>query len=124
MKKLFINNRDEMVIINLEHVAYVIADGNCITLQYILGAKRLLSIGISKFYSMIVQAYNSSPSCPFVKLGRSVIINQHYLYDIHLLKQTIVLSDDEHTYQVKVSKSLLKSYKEMIVKLQKPTTSE
>mgnify|MGYP002624555290 CR=1 FL=1 len=119
MKKLIINNRDELVILTLDHIAAIVAEGNCVKLLYLTGMKqRTLTIGITKFYDMIRGAYNNSPACPFVKLGRSVIINQIFLYDINILRQVIILSDDTQNLQVTVPKQLLRQYRDMILKTQ------
>ena len=68
MKKLCINNRDEMVMVNLNEMAYVIADGNYVKITYIAGMKSELSLGLSKFYEMIVKSYDVASTCPFVKV--------------------------------------------------------
>ena len=114
MKKLCINNRDVLLIINLDDIAYVIADGNYVKLTYITGVKRLLSIGISDFYGLIVNIYNESSICPFIKLGRSVVINQLYLSEINILKHSLMLSDNKIVFTIQMPKQLLKSYREMI----------
>ena len=105
--------------VNLNEMAYVIADGNYVKITYIAGMKSELSLGLSKFYEMIVKSYDVASTCPFVKLGRSVIINQHYLYDINILKQRLTLSDNTHTHQIQMPKQLLKSYRDMIINAQK-----
>ena len=56
----------------------------------------------------------ATPS-PFVRLGRSLIINQRYLTEISILKQKLILSDnDGHSFALNVPKPLLKEYKEKI----------
>lgn len=119
MKKLCINNRDEMVLISIDDIAYVIADGNYVKLIYITGMKRTLSVGLTKFFKMITNVFDNDSKCPFVKLGRSIVLNQSYLYEINILKQLLLLSDNKMTFSIKMPKQLLKSYREMILKTQK-----
>ena len=64
---------------------------------------------------MLSQAYPKGTTSPFVRLGRSVIINQLFLYNINTLKQTLVLSDCiSNTVTLKLPKPLLKKYKDMV----------
>lgn len=119
MKKLCINNRDEMILLSIDEIAYVMADGNYVSISYITGKKCILSLGLSKFFEMITKVYGNVSVCPFIKLGRSVIVNQTYLYEINILKQLLTLSDNKMTFSIKMPKQLLKSYREMILSAQK-----
>lgn len=115
MKKICINNRDEMVMLFVGNIAYVMADGNYTKICYIGGMNTVLSCGLSKVEKMISESYSSGQVSPFVRLGRSVIINQLFLYDINLLKQHLVLSDCmKNTITLKLPKALLKKYKDLV----------
>ena len=51
----------------------------------------------------------------FVRIGKSCIINMDYIYHVHVLRQTIVLSDQKtFSYEINVSKEALKKLKELI----------
>lgn len=113
MRKLCINNRDEMVMIPIDNIAYILAEGNYTKICYLGGMQTMLSLGISKVETMIGDTFAGSTS-PFIRLGRSLIINQIYLYDINLLKQTLTLSDcKKSTVHLKLPKPLLKKYKDL-----------
>jgi DNA-binding LytR/AlgR family response regulator len=115
MYKLCLNSRDELLIINLENVAYLLANGNYTLLKYIGGEDRLLTIGISKIEDFIRQTWPKDRRTPFIRLGRSLIINQRFLSGISVIKQKIILSDNAgHSYALSVPKPLLKEYKERI----------
>lgn len=117
MKKLCINNRDELVFINLADVAYLMADGNYTKIVYIKNMQTVLSLGISKVENMIKQSITTGDVSPFVRLGRSLIINQSYLCGINLVQQKLILSDfGTNSRILKLPKQLLKNYKDMIVK--------
>lgn len=116
MNIICINTRDELNLIDLDLVACINANGNYSNVLYIDGNKLLVSIGLSQFESIIKDAVskNNAPNT-FVRLGRSVIVNNHYLSQINILKQTLTLSDrGTHAYRLTVPKNLLKSYKELI----------
>lgn len=115
MKKICINNRDEMVILFVDNIAYIMADGNYTKICYMGGITTVLSFGLSKVEAMVSAAYAEGTISPFVRLGRSVIINQLFLYDINILKQHLVLSDCmKNTITLKLPKPLLKKYKDLV----------
>ena len=115
MKKVCINNRDEMIMLFVDNIAYIMADGNYTKICFIGGLTTVLSLGLSKIEAMLSQAYPKGTTSPFVRLGRSVIINQLFLYNINTLKQTLVLSDCiSNTITLKLPKPLLKKYKDMV----------
>lgn len=117
MKKICLNNRDEMIMLFVDNIAYIMADGNYTKICYIGGMTTVLSFGISKVETLVSASYADGEVSPFVRLGRSVIINQWFLYDINVLKQHLVLSDCiKNTITLKLPKPLLKKYKELVSK--------
>ena len=116
MKKVCINTRDELLILDLDKVAYFQANGNYTRLAYISGHALDLNMGLSgveKLLSISLAKGSSS----FVRLGRSLIINESFLSNINILKQYLVLSDiDCHQHKLQVSKTLLKMLKDKITK--------
>lgn len=116
MNIICINTRDELNLIDLDLVACINASGNYSNIMYIDGNKILVSVGLSQMEIIINDAV-SKQQLPntFVRLGRSVIINNRYLSQINILKQKLTLSDrGTHAYQLTVPKTLLKNYKELI----------
>lgn len=117
MKKICLNNRDEMIMLFVDNIAYIMVDGNYTKICYIGGMTTVLSFGISKVETLVSASYADGEVSPFVRLGRSVIINQWFLYDINVLKQHLVLSDCiKNTITLKLPKPLLKKYKELVSK--------
>lgn len=116
MNIICINTRDELNLIDLDLVACINASGNYSNVMYIDGNKIMVSVGLSQFESIIKDAViKSNVANTFVRLGRSVIVNNRYLSQINILKQKLTLSDrGTHAYQLTVPKNLLKSYKELI----------
>ena len=116
MNIICINTRDELNLIDLELVACIRASGNYSEIMYIDGNKLMVSVGLSQMESIISDAISrKNASNTYVRLGRSVIVNNRYLSQINMLKQKLTLSDrGTHAYQLTVPKNLLKSYKELI----------
>ncbi len=118
MNIICINSRDELNLIDLDLVACIHANGNYSNVMYIDGNKIMVSVGLSQFELIIKDSVNKQRlTNTFVRLGRSVIVNNRYLSQINILKQKLTLSDrGTHAYQLTVPKNLLKSYKELIRK--------
>lgn len=117
MLKLCINSRDELFVLDLDKVAYIQASGNYSRIVYIGGMQMMITLGLSKLEGMIKMIVPKDRRSPFVRLGRSLLVNQTYLTHINVLKQRLTLSDNqEHSYVLDVPKSLLKAYKDLIRK--------
>lgn len=115
MNKLCLNTRDDALIIDLSQVAFFQANGNYTTVYYIGGQKQMLTLGLSKMEDLLRKAYAKDVPSSFMRMGRSLIINQTYLYAINTLKQRLSLSDYHgHTYSLTVPKQILRRYKEII----------
>lgn len=118
MYKLCLNSRDELLIIDLEKIAYFQANGNYTHLNYIAGETHLLTVGLSKVEEFIRGTWPKDRPSPFVRLGRSLIVNQTYISEISVIRQKLTLSDREgHAHSLMVPKPLLKQYKERINEL-------
>lgn len=105
-----------MLILDLDKIAYFQANGNYTRLTYISGQALALNMGLSGVEKLL-SATLAKGTSSFVRLGRSLIINENYLSNINLLKQYLVLSDIEsHQHKLPVSKALLKLLKEKFTK--------
>lgn len=112
--KLTLNTRDEMLVIDIERVAYMQADGNLTQIHYIAGERLTVSLGISKMETLLAGTYPTGTHSPFYRLGRSLIVNQQYLQNISLPRQKLVLSDCiGNRHELSVSKVVLKEYKDL-----------
>lgn len=117
MLKLCINSRDELFVLDLDKVAYIQASGNYSRIVYIGGMQMMITLGLSKLEGMIKMIVPKDRRSPFVRLGRSLLVNQTYLTHINVLKQRLTLSDNqEHSDVLDVPKALLKAYKDLIRK--------
>ena len=115
--KLTLNTRDELLVIETEHVAYMQADGNYTQIQYMAGEKLMVSLGLAKMAALLAGLYPVGSHSPFYRLGRSLIVNQRYIQNISLPHQKMVLSDGEgHRRELTVYKAVLKEYKDMFIK--------
>ena len=116
MAKICYNSRDELVMLDLNNVACIQAESNYTHLIYMCGERMMLATGISKIEEMVAQAFiSSSEPCPFIRLGRSCMINQQFLQRIDTLKQVVTLGDFQgHHLTIKVPKKMIRAYKESV----------
>ncbi len=116
MAKIFVNNRDELVVVESSLVALVKANGNYCSVFYINKREILLTVSISDIEQKLKK--NNNDLDLFVKVGRSFIVNQRYVHRIDLQRQLLILSNGETSdkdFVIKISKGLLKQYKSAIV---------
>ncbi len=115
MAKLYFNTRDELICIDTDLVALVQANGNYSKVVYITKRDVTLTTGITKLEETL-KTYNGKNN-RFIRLGRSFIINHSYLSKVDVLRQILVLSDnDKNEIRLSIPKNLLKSYKNAIAK--------
>lgn len=115
--KLCLSSRDELIILDLQNIAYFLANGNYTKMCYIGGETHLLSLGLSKIEEYLRTMASAGVSTSMLRLSRSLIINQTFLSEINVLKHKLSLSDREgHVHVLDVPKPLLKEYKEKISK--------
>lgn len=112
--KLTLNTRDELLVVDTSQVAYMQADGNYTHIYYMAGDRLMVSLGLAKMEALLAGSFPAGTHSPFYRLGRSLIINQHYLQNISLPRQKLVLADGEgHRHELTVHKAVLKDYKEL-----------
>lgn len=117
MNKICLSSRDELLIIDLDKVAFFKANGNYTELSYMTGQKVMMSLGLAKAEELIKKSLPKENPSSFVKLGRSIIINEKFLTHISTLKQKVILSDGgDLSYSISIPKQLLRKYKELINK--------
>jgi len=116
MYKLCLNSRDELLIIDMQKIAFFQANGNYTHIRYMSGDSHLVTLGLSRVEEYIRMSWPKDVPSPFVRLGRSLIINQSFLSGISIPKQKVTLSDNNgHSYTLNVPKPLIKAYKERIM---------
>ena len=112
MRKVYVKNRDELIVLHPDSVAYMLADGNYTKVVYIGGVQVVLTMGITKVEQLFAESIDSDNTCEFVRLGRSLVINQNFLHHINVAKQKLTLFDgNKNSLTLQLPKQLLKTYK-------------
>ena len=115
MNRLCLNSRDEMIVSRLDQIAYLESNGNYSNVVMISGMKIMLTFGLGKMEQFITNSFRDKGRSYFVRLGRKLIINQMYLFQISIPLPRLVLSDMAgHNFSLSVPNTLLKNYKELM----------
>lgn len=118
-KILIFNSRDELLRMNVSKIVYFEADGNY---THIVMANKLrgsVLMNLSEIVQLLAVQLLPERN-PFLRIGRSYVINMSYIYQINLLQQRLVLSDHAtFAFSLNISKEALKKVKEIEVETRK-----
>jgi len=114
-KYLILTNSNELVRVLPERIAYISSDGNYSTMVLIDNAEHLFSFNLATFEKTIEQQLGADAQT-FIRLGKSLIINEKYIYFVNPSKQQIILSDIgfPHKFSLPASKEALKTLKTVL----------
>ena len=111
----YFHTRDEMVRVDLRKVLYFKADRNYTDVYFLNGHHVTLLTSLLNIEKMLEDDRMKGKTIPFVRLGRSLIVNVTFILQINVLKQELSLSDVKASgvYKVSVPKEVLKNLKEL-----------
>lgn len=111
MMKIFIESRDELRIVDLSEVLYLQASHNYTDFIYADGRSKSELMNISFLKEQIAEMTSRQGIAnPFVRVGRSLLINTSFIEVISLKLMRIVFKTTPPT-SIAVSKSLLRTLK-------------
>lgn len=112
---LYFNTRDEMLRVDLRKVLYFKADRNYTDVYFVNGVHVTLPTGLMSIEQMLENDKLRGRTMPFVRLGRSLIVNISYILHINVLKQELTLSDMSMPgcQRITVAKEALRKLKEL-----------
>ena len=111
---IYFNSRDELLRVETSSIVYFEADGNYTEIVLANGLKDIVCMNLAKM-QRVISVNMKDKAARFVRIGKRFIINMNYVHHIHILQQSIVLSDQKtFSYNLKISKEALKSLKEIM----------
>lgn len=114
-QRVFFNSRDKLIRIDVQKIVYFEGDGNY---TYIVTAnKQKVCVTMNLAHTEEAMAAQLGENAKqFMRIGKRFIVNMNYIYQVDILKQTLMLSDYEHfLFQMSVSKDALKAVKELVI---------
>lgn len=111
---VYFNTRDEFVRVDLRRVVFFEADRNYVHIIFQNGNKATILFSLGNL-TKVLSVYIKEQNLKFVRIGKRYIVNLSFLYQINVLKQQLVLSDNitPKTYTLNISKIALKALKDL-----------
>ena len=114
-KLIYFNSRDMLLRIPVSQIVFFEADGNYTNIVTTNKLKACLCMNLGHTEQALATQLGEH-AVHFMRIGKSVIVNMRYIYQVDIAKQQIILSDFQHfTYAVPASKEALKTVKELII---------
>ena len=90
MRKLFsLSTPTSLLHFEEDTLMYVQADGNYIILHFRDSSSKVMTMQLHEFEELLMRKATNK----FSKVGRSLIVNNQYIFSINTTKQEIVISD-------------------------------
>lgn len=112
---LYFNTRDELLRVDLRKVLYFQADRNYTDVFFVNGIRLTLPTSLMAIERMLDSDALRGRVVPFVRLGRSLIVNLSCILRINVARQELLLSDmhTQGSCKVSVPKEALRNLKDM-----------
>ena len=109
--KLFFNSRDEVLMVNINNIVFFEGDGGC---TYVVSVNKLRScvgMNLRTMQDTLAQQLGENAKM-FLRIGKRYIINSKYIYQIKVVKQQLILSDQStFAFQLNASHEALRKLK-------------
>lgn len=112
---LYFNTRDELIRVDLRKVGYFKADRNYTDVYFLNGFHVTLPTNLMAIEHMLNDDRMKGRTIPFIRIGRSIIVNSSHIVHINVLRQELILSDMRYpgVLNVEVPKEALRKLKEL-----------
>ena len=112
---LYLNNRDELLRLDVDSIVYFESDGNYTNIVMTNKLKNKVACNLSTMES-ILSSKLGDKSRNYMRIGKRFIVNLRFIHSICIHKQQMVVSDCLHfAYQLLISKEALKKVKDTII---------
>lgn len=114
-QRIYFNSRDKLIRMDVQKIVYFEGDGNYTYIVTANKQKVCVTLNLSHTEDALASQLGERAK-RFMRIGKRFIVNMNYIYQIDILKQTLMLSDCEHfLYQMSISKEALKAVKELVI---------
>lgn len=114
---LYFNTRDELIRVDLRKVGFFKGDRNYTDVYFLNNHRVTLPTNLMSIEKMLDDDRMRGRTIPFVRIGRSVIVNLSHIIHINVPKQELVLSDmtSPCILKVEVNKEALRKLKDLYI---------
>ena len=89
---LYINTRDELLRINCSKIVYMEGDGNYTNIVLVNKVRASVCMNLSDMQRHISENLRERATM-FARIGKRFIVNLNYVYQIHILRQILTVTD-------------------------------
>ncbi|MCF0196019.1 MAG: LytTR family transcriptional regulator [Bacteroidaceae bacterium] len=113
---LYLNSRDYLLRLDINHIVYFEADGNYTNIISANKVKYTVGMTLAKLQEILTKSLGER-AMRFVRIGKSHIVSLNHINKIDIPKQMLVLSDG-HSFALKVtvSKDALRKLKDLLTR--------
>ena len=116
-KNLVFSSASELIRVPADAVVYISADGNYSSIHLADGSEYVLTVQLGQMEKRISEMLDDSDENNFIRIGKSLIINQEFITQINPARQKLTLSDCRgFRHELAASRDALKILKEFIEK--------
>ncbi len=120
--KLCINSRDELRLIELDEVVYLRACGNYTDFYFRDAHVMSETNNLFAFTQQISELYRDFSDSPFLRVGRSYVVNMNYVSLINIPKRMIQFRDPAGSFII-LPKNQCANLRDMMLKKYKKASS-
>ena len=113
--KLCINSRHELRLIELDEVVYIEASGNYSDFHFVNGSIRSELSCLSDYEQTITRLYAAADEKPFLRFGRSYLMNTSLISAVNVNKQTVSFCA-ENIPPIRLSKEASRQLKDLLTR--------
>jgi len=114
-KVLIISNTNELFRVRPERIVYVESDGNYSTMVLHDKTKLLFTMNLAHCQQLMEEQLGKE-AMAFIRLGKQLIVNRAYIFNINANKQQLIMSNHEvnNAFTLQASKEALKQLKTLL----------
>jgi DNA-binding LytR/AlgR family response regulator len=114
-KVVYFNSRDELLRLDISKIVYFEGDGNYTNIVTVNKLKAVVHLNLSQMVDHLARQLGPDATI-FMRIGKRFIINMHYVYQLNVLKQRLIMTDYcSFAFQISLSKDALRKAKDLIL---------
>jgi len=114
-QRIYFNSRDKLIRLDVQKIVYFEGDGNYTYIVTANKQKVCITLNLAHTEEALASQLGDNAK-QFMRIGKRFIVNMNYIYQVDILKQTLMLSDCERfLFQMPVSKEALKTVKDLVI---------
>ena len=113
---IFFQTRDELVKVEIPKVIFFKSDGNYTKVTFANGCETTVLTSLANIETLLDERLAGRVK-PFIRIGKSFIVNTAYIFHINIPRQRLVLTDciNPTVYTLTIGREALKAIKQLYI---------